>query len=669
MDAHLAKPFSISQLLALIEHWLAAAPLGSAELRQVQVLPANLGRSDPVDRTIAVAKSPQAACQVADDSPMEAAPSALLPPVIRHPDRTLNVDIRDMKITTRLRLGFGVLAVLIALVSGAGILKMNQVQDEFALVLNDRYPKVSALNEVKGDINQIARSMRNMLLMTAAADVQKERVAIEESRKRIGDTLAELDKTIVSEKGKAGLASIAEARIAYLEGQKKFMELALNGKAEAARTLLLEDVRPLQLAYFKKVEEAVDFQSELMVQSGQAAEAAVAQGKAVMWTAAGVSLAAAVLLAMWLIRSITAPLNRAVEVSRAVAAGDLSMDLQVSGQNETAQLLRSLGAMKDRLNGIVGDVRQNAEGVATASAQIAQGNNDLSSRTEEQASALEETAASMEQLTSTVSQNADNARQANQLAISASSVAVEGGQVVGQVVDTMKGINDSSRRIADIISVIDGIAFQTNILALNAAVEAARAGEQGRGFAVVASEVRSLAQRSADAAKEIKELITTSVERVDAGTQLVDQAGAKMNEIVSSIRRVTDIMGEISAASTEQSSGMAQIGEAVTQMDQATQQNAALVEESAAAAESLKTQAQQLVAAVAVFKLRPGDVVHSMPVMHKTTAAAPRLHKPAERRGPDRATNVVRPAFQGNNTVPAPAAAPAATGTDDWTSF
>ena len=574
-----------------------------------------------------------------------------------------------MKITTRLRLGFGVLAVLIALVSGAGILKMNQVQDGFELVLKDRYPKVAALNEIESEIEMIARSMSNILLMTAAADLQRERGGIEESRKRIGDALAELDKTIASEKGKAGLAAIAQARALYIEHQKKFLELALNGKTDAARTLLLDDVRPLQLAYFKKVEEAVDFQTELMVQDGQAAEAAVAQGKVVMWTSAAVAMSSAVLLAMWLIRSITAPLNRAVEVSRAVADGDLSMDLQVSGQNETAQLLRSLGAMKDRLNGIVGDVRQNAEGVATASAQIAQGNNDLSSRTEEQASALEETAASMEQLTSTVSQNADNARQANQLAISASSVAVEGGQVVGQVVDTMKGINDSSRRIADIISVIDGIAFQTNILALNAAVEAARAGEQGRGFAVVASEVRSLAQRSADAAKEIKELITTSVERVDAGTQLVDQAGAKMNEIVSSIRRVTDIMGEISAASTEQSSGMAQIGEAVTQMDQATQQNAALVEESAAAAESLKTQAQQLVAAVAVFKLRPGDVVHSMPVMHKTTAAAPRLHKPAERRGPDRATNVVRPAFQGNNTVPAPAAAPAATGTDDWTSF
>jgi methyl-accepting chemotaxis protein len=271
-----------------------------------------------------------------------------------------------------------------------------------------------------------------------------------------------------------------------------------------------------------------------------------------------------------------------------------------------AQLLRAMSAMKDNLARIVTSVRTNSEHVASASAQISQGNNDLSSRTEEQASALEQTAASMEELSSTVRLNADNAVQANQLAKSASAVAATGGEVVGQVVDTMRGINDSSKKIVDIIGVIDGIAFQTNILALNAAVEAARAGEQGRGFAVVAAEVRTLAQRSAGAAKEIKSLIADSVERVGAGSALVDRAGLTMQEVVSAISRVTDVVGEISAASSQQSAGVSQVGEAVVQMDQTTQQNAALVEQAAAAAESLKMQAQQLVDAVAVFKLPSG---------------------------------------------------------------
>ena len=302
-------------------------------------------------------------------------------------------------------------------------------------------------------------------------------------------------------------------------------------------------------------------------------------------------------------RKITRPVDFAVGVAENIAAGDLTSQVRVSGRDEIAQLLKALGTMQSSLVSLVSNVRSNSESVATASSQISHGANDLSARTEEQASALQQAAASMEQLGSTVRQNAENAQSANQLALGASAVARKGGGVVGEVVETMKGINDSSRRIVDIISVIDGIAFQTNILALNAAVEAARAGEQGRGFAVVAGEVRSLAQRSSDAAKEIKTLISASVTRVQHGTELVDRAGETMTEIVTSISRVTDIMGEISAASTEQSSGVGQIGDAIAQMDQATQQNAALVEESAAAAESLKDQAQQLVQVVSVFKL------------------------------------------------------------------
>ncbi len=322
-------------------------------------------------------------------------------------------------------------------------------------------------------------------------------------------------------------------------------------------------------------------------------------------------LGTALFLGMGLAWAITRHLMRqlggepamAVSILGSVAEGDLSTVVPLRA-GDSSSLMARLAAMQRSLSDTVSQVRSGSEGVATASSQIAQGNQDLSSRTEQQASALQQTAATMDELGSTVRNNADNARQANQLALGASNVAVKGGEVVGKVVETMKGINQSSKKIADIISVIDGIAFQTNILALNAAVEAARAGEQGRGFAVVASEVRSLAQRSAEAAKEIKALISASVERVNRGTVLVDQAGHTMEEIVSAIRRVTDIVGEISSASVEQSSGVSQVGQAVTQMDHATQQNAALVEESAAAAESLRQQAQQLVQAVAVFKLR-----------------------------------------------------------------
>jgi methyl-accepting chemotaxis protein len=339
-----------------------------------------------------------------------------------------------------------------------------------------------------------------------------------------------------------------------------------------------------------------------------------------------VLLAAIVLAAIlgWFIAKVIAtPIGQAVKSAREIASGNMTVSLHALGRDETAQLLRALDEMRQSLSVVVANVRQNSESVANASAEIAQGNNDLSARTESQASALEETAASMEELSSQVNNNADNARQASQLATSASAVAVKGGEVVGRVVNTMKDINESSRKIADIISVIDGIAFQTNILALNAAVEAARAGDQGRGFAVVASEVRSLAGRSAEAAKEIKSLIGASVERVEQGTLLVDEAGLTMSEVVTAIRRVSDLVSEISSASHEQSAGVAQVGEAVAQMDQATQQNAALVEQMAAAASSLKTQAGELVSTVSVFKLDANESVVKKEVRAKVTLAKP----------------------------------------------
>jgi methyl-accepting chemotaxis protein len=340
------------------------------------------------------------------------------------------------------------------------------------------------------------------------------------------------------------------------------------------------------------------------------ADIAAAEAIKEKWFYGLVAIALLMLVSMTIVlayvyHQISGSLRRAVSLSDAMAQGDLSINVDTHGPTEVAQLMNALSTMQGSLVQVVARVRTGSENVATASSEIAQGNMDLSGRTEAQASALEETAASMEELSSTVRQNADNARQANQLAQSASSVAISGGEVVSKVVDTMKQISDASTKIADIISVIDGIAFQTNILALNAAVEAARAGEQGRGFAVVATEVRSLAGRSAEAAKEIKRLITDSVERVAQGSTLADSAGSTMQKIVTEIQRVADIMGEISSASVEQSQGVSQVGEAVTNMDQATQQNAALVEEMAAAATGLKSQAAELVQTVAIFKLSP----------------------------------------------------------------
>lgn len=392
-----------------------------------------------------------------------------------------------------------------------------------------------------------------------------------------------------------------------------------------------------------------------------------AQALSTFWEYVAIALAVVmsiiVLIALFVVKRRTSALIKQVSIiSEEISEGNLSQKIDTSDHSEEGRLLSIMSTMQDKLAGVVGTIRVSAEGVATASSEIAQGNIDLSHRTEEQASSLEETSASMEELGSTVRQNADNAKQANELAMKASTVAIKGGEVVSDVVNTMKGINEASQKIADIISVIDGIAFQTNILALNAAVEAARAGEQGRGFAVVAGEVRNLAQRSAEAAKEIKSLITNSVERVEQGTALVDQAGMTMNEVVTSIRHVTDIMNEINNASSEQSDGITQVGDAVTQMDENTQQNAALVEQTAAAAESLKNQAQQLVKAIAMFQINQNKKTVTATPNRKPAASASMSKDKGERRGPNRAQNVTRPNDFG--------AQKAKTGTDDeWDTF
>ena len=417
---------------------------------------------------------------------------------------------------------------------------------------------------------------------------------------------------------------VGEVRKSWLAVREQANTLKAAGDDAATQALVRDQLVPATTEYLRVTQRLVDGEMANVRDTRADIEAMFSQ----LFMLGGLLLALCVGFAVFASWSLSKGIAKGIGIVSAAAQrmgeGDLSQNLLQDGADEIGHMMRALAKMQSSLSTVVQKVRQGSESVATASSEIAQGNQDLSARTENQASALEQTAASMEELSSTVKQNADNARQANQLAMNASTVAMQGGEVVAQVVDTMKGINEASRKISDIISVIDGIAFQTNILALNAAVEAARAGEQGRGFAVVASEVRSLAGRSAEAAKEIKALINASVERVAQGTTLVDQAGTTMQEVVSSIRRVTDIMGEISAASSEQSQGVSQVGEAVTQMDQATQQNAALVEEMAAAAGSLKTQAQELVQTVAVFKLGAGD---SQPGLALPTAAV-RSHPP-----------------------------------------
>ncbi|MDP2008506.1 MAG: methyl-accepting chemotaxis protein [Rubrivivax sp.] len=586
-----------------------------------------------------------------------------------------------LNIGSRLALAFGAVIALATLVVVIGIGRLSEVTDELKLIGYDRVPKVVQMASVTEDANLIARELRNAALFRDEAKIKVALEAAAKAGENTGKTLEKLAPTLVTKVAVSRMGEVTERRAAYLPLVQRYRDMLLAGERDTAVAMLEEQLRPAQLAYLEALGTLNTMQIELIDKAAKEGEAHYTEAKLLMFGLLIGMVGIGSLLAWWITRSITGPINEAVDVAEKVAAGDLGSRIEVRSTDETGRLLTALQRMNESLVRIVATVRNSSDSIATGSAQIASGNADLSQRTEEQASALEQTAASMEELGSTVKQNADNARQANQLAMSASTVALKGGEVVSQVVGTMKGINDSSRKIVDIISVIDGIAFQTNILALNAAVEAARAGEQGRGFAVVASEVRNLAQRSAEAAKEIKSLITASVERVEQGSALVDQAGVTMEEVVQSIRRVTDIMGEISSASTEQSQGVAQVGEAVSQMDQVTQQNAALVEESAAAADSLKQQAQQLVSAVAVFKLGSGSDAHrpdSAPAK-PVTAARPAPAAPVERRSPDRATNVTRPAFGKSKpaapaaarepAAPAPAPVAARTGTDDWEQF
>jgi methyl-accepting chemotaxis protein len=519
----------------------------------------------------------------------------------------------------------------------------------------------------------------DMLINPDPANVTKRTAEMGKNSATIDATLKAFMATELAPAEKALVSEILPALAAYRnEGLNPAKEAMLAGKTDDAIAIYKTKVSPLAPKFFDPLGKLMDLQVAMSKEDIGNATQANSSTQTIILTVTLLALVLAGVLAVLITRSVTHPIAEAVQFAQTIAEGDLTARMAHESHDELGQLVKSLEAMQANLVKVVRNVRQGSEGVATASSEIAEGNHDLSARTEQQASALEQTSSSMEELGTTVKQNADSARSANQLAMNASTVAVQGGEVVGQVVETMKGINESSRKISDIISVIDGIAFQTNILALNAAVEAARAGEQGRGFAVVASEVRSLAGRSAEAAKEIKSLINASVERVEQGTALVDKAGETMTEVVSSIRRVTDIMGEISAASNEQALGVSQVGEAVAHMDQATQQNAALVEQMAAAASSLKSQANDLVHVVDTFKL--GDN-HTSPSLAPSRAPSRSFASQKPRVQPAVKAPVslakaklpaAKPAMAKSVALPQPAAKAKPTpagGDDDWETF
>jgi len=556
--------------------------------------------------------------------------------------------LQNLNIGKRLGLGFGAVGLMLVVMLGLSNIMLARVNDGTRLLVTNRIPVIEMTAHLESENNNIAIALRNMMLNADAADRQKQVDQIMSSRRVMDEMLVALRGTIVTPQGREILDRMSSASGRYLAGQDALLKLIAAGDDEGARTYLARELRPVLAQLKGATAEQIKLQKERSVRAGVDAEDTYRSTTWLMSIVGALSLALAAVVAWWITRSITRPLLRALEVANTVAAGDLTSRIDVSSRDETGQLLQALKSMNESLARTVGTVRVGTDTIAVAAAQVASGSQDLSGRTEQQASALEETASSMEELTSTVKQNADNARQANKLAESASNVAARGGAVIEQVVGTMDQINASSIKITDIIGVIDGIAFQTNILALNAAVEAARAGEQGRGFAVVASEVRNLAQRSAAAAREIKQLIGDSSGKVADGSRLVAEAGATMTEIVESVRRLTDIMAEISAASQEQTAGIEQINGAVAQMDEGTQQNAALVEEAAAASASMEEQAAKLAQAVAVFRI-DGEQARAAAEMTAVRAKAPQA-RPAARIAARTAPAPARPAAQPSAT-------------------
>lgn len=536
------------------------------------------------------------------------------------------MNLRHLRIGTRLTIGFGVILASLILILVVDNVLSSRNRQQMSVGLASSKAKTNLAASMKTALLEGGIAIRNIGLQSDLGELEKQKVLVKNQHTRFLEARDKFLALGVTADEKKLLQAVTDLDTQVDAPTKEAFKMLLSFNGEEAVKVIATQIDPLQQKSLLEINRLVEIQDQAADALGQAAEASDKRLTLMLFAVGGVVVLLGAGFSLFMTRSITTPLQEAVQIAQQVAAGELSHHQMAEGSDEISELLNALKDMNDNLFRIVSEVRQGTDAIATASGEISTGNADLSSRTETQAGALEETASSMEQITATVRHNADNAKQANTLVTSASQFAIKGGAEVGKVVDTMNSIKESSRKIVDIISVIDGIAFQTNILALNAAVEAARAGEQGRGFAVVASEVRNLAQRSASAAKEIKTLIGDSVEKVDAGGKLVDAAGQTMNEIVTSVRHVADIMAEIMAAGQEQSAGIEEVNRAITQMDEMTQQNAALVEQAAAAAESMEEQAGNLARVVSAFKL---DQSHGArpamqaPGVHRVSAAGP----------------------------------------------